>query len=124
MKLHSVCDLITNSSTVIFVQAVDKTPIEEFFEKLGAKVTVEYGDDPSWIEDRKYDYDDEYWDIEEQKVSDNAPTFESYLEDVRQNGWDYEYDSSKTIVVTLESGEKVDLKSLFQSAFEIDSTYN
>jgi hypothetical protein len=122
MKTHSVSDIITNSSTMIFVQAKNKTPIEEFFEKLGVKVTVEFGDDVNWLEGRRYDYEDEYWDDEEQNVSADAPSFESYLENYEDDG--YDYDDSKTIVATLESGEKVDLKNLFQSAFEINSTFN
>jgi hypothetical protein len=122
MKTHSVSDIITNSSAMIFVQAKNKTPIEEFFEKLGVKVTVEFGDDVNWLEDRRYDYEGEYWDDEEQNVSADAPSFESYLENYEDDG--YDYDDSKTIVVTLESGEKVDLKNLFQSAFEINSTFN
>jgi hypothetical protein len=122
MKTHSVSDIITNSSAMIFVQAKNKTPIEEFFEKLGVKVTVEFGDDVNWLEDRRYDYEGEYWDDEEQNVSADAPSFESYLENYEDDG--YDYDDSKTIVATLESGEKVDLKNLFQSAFEINSTFN
>jgi hypothetical protein len=122
MKTHSVSDIITNSSAMIFVQAKNKTPIEEFFEKLGVKVTVEFGDDVNWLEDRRYDYEGEYWDDEEQNVSADAPSFESYLENYEDDG--YDYDDSKTIVATLESGEKVDLKNLFQSAFEIEATHN
>jgi hypothetical protein len=122
MKTHSVSDIITNSSAMIFVQAKNKTPIEEFFEKLGTKVTVEYVNDPGWIDSIRVNYEDEYWDDEEQNVSADAPSFESYLENYEDDG--YDYDDSKTIVATLESGEKVDLKNLFQSAFEIEATHN
>lgn len=121
MKAHSVSDIITNSSTMIFVQAKNKTPIEEFFEKLGVKVTVEFGDDAGWLEERKESYEDEYYDGDQPNgMMSDAPSFERYLEDYRDDN----YPSDKTIFITLESGEKVDLKDLVKKAFEINSTYN
>lgn len=121
MRTHSVSDIITNSSAMIFVQAKNKTPIEEFFEKLGVKVTVEFGNDASWLENIKECYEDEYYDGDEPNgMMSDAPSFEEYLEAYRYDA----YPGDKTIFVTLESGEEIDLKDLMYETFEIGSTYN
>lgn len=113
MKVHSVIDIITNSSTEIFVSVHSTKPIEELLNKLGvvAKVVVE--DDPQWIRDVLVSY---RWN---KKNGRTELTEEEYI----QKSKAYE-DHVDTVYLVLENGERVDLKAIFEDAFEIEAKYN
>lgn len=113
MKVHSVIDIITNSSTEIFVSAYSTKAIEKLLEKLGsnAKVTIE--DDPQWVDNLTGSYG--YY----KKNGKTELTLEEFLQKHRNTD-----EHVTTAYLVLESGEKIDLKDVFEGTFNIDAEYN
>jgi hypothetical protein len=116
MKVHSVIDIITNSSTEIFVSAYCTKAMEKLLKKLGSNAKVVIEDDPAWVRTTTCVYE---W---KKKNGKTELTLEEYLrkdqEDTYKNNW------SKTAYLVLESGEKIDLKDVFEGTFNIDAEYN
>jgi hypothetical protein len=119
MKFHSFVDVVTNSSTVIFVNASTAKPIKDFIEQIGAEVEdVVLEDCPDWLDSIRDEYEDDYWDMDTDAISKDAPPFDEWKEKHRENYFGFNED--KTIVVILKDGTRIDMKHVFEHAFEID----
>jgi len=110
MKVHSVIDIITNSSTEIFIEPYSVAPIVELFEKVGAKVvSVVIEDSKEWLETQT-------------KIYGHTGNFEEFLKRKKEEMAKYGNDTGyQTIYVVLENGERVNIKKYFEDAFEIYS---
>jgi len=126
MKLHSVVDIITNSSTVIFTTVTDdaientKLGIEQIL--LAAGVTQDVDElfdfsiafEEGWLEDTKSD-----WEYEKSEGYAEDDTFEDYL-----NSMDFSEGDHKYVKVTKKGTNEVVTLDYFTSAYEWDSVFS